>query len=507
MILWLCLCVPVTFFISAAQGAVKQPVLMTVEHRPLKRLPEQCGLKDAADCKRDGISNLYVNPTIWMNAKSFVESIVVASKNTVDLVVFPEYGLTGLGVLPPNKPQAQSEKWLIREDDEVIRLISDAARQNHNYVVVNLPEEVPCEDQTESADCPEEGFFAYNSDYVFDRSGSIIAKYRKTNLYLEPLFDLPPADQGLVTFETDFGIRFGLATCFDIMFQTPFVDLVHKAGVRHIIFPTAWIDNLPFYTSLAVMESRARGLGINLIGANLHFPPSGAIGSGIMGPQGAVAYTYRNSGQYAIGTLNEMGDATKGRVFGSAPPVPDDTQFTIGMNFSGMASEVLDLLSTGSSQVCQGPVCCSLKWALDQTILDDYGVFRLIAHDGRSNIGSGKFCWRYQICSLVRCASRNIDSCDEFTSTRSQSRNSPAFLPRTSLSGSFTTADIYPMAISGTGHLYSGAAVGGPERAKLDFRHETADRKATYSIATGSQIAVTSFGSMTLYGMVYDQDC
>jgi predicted amidohydrolase len=45
-----------------------------------------------------------------------------------------------------------------------------------------------------------------------------------------------------------FGARFGMITCFDIMFQHPAVTLVKQYRVTDIIFPTAWIQELPFLT-------------------------------------------------------------------------------------------------------------------------------------------------------------------------------------------------------------------------------------------------------------------
>jgi len=51
----------------------------------------------------------------------------------------------------------------------------------------------------------------------------LLAVYHKTHLYYEPYFDAGPGDK--VTFEA-FGVQIGLFICFDIMFQTPALDLV-----------------------------------------------------------------------------------------------------------------------------------------------------------------------------------------------------------------------------------------------------------------------------------------
>lgn len=52
----------------------------------------------------------------------------------------------------------------------------------------------------------------------------------------------------LVTFETDFGARFGMLICFDIVYDHPALTLYYKYGIRHFVFSTAWVDELPFHT-------------------------------------------------------------------------------------------------------------------------------------------------------------------------------------------------------------------------------------------------------------------
>jgi predicted amidohydrolase len=55
-----------------------------------------------------------------------------------------------------------------------------------------------------------------------------------------------PTNQTHVSFKTDFGVEFGILTCFDIMFEKPLIDL-HKLGIKDIIFPTAWVDGYPMF--------------------------------------------------------------------------------------------------------------------------------------------------------------------------------------------------------------------------------------------------------------------
>lgn len=59
--------------------------------------------------------------------------------------------------------------------------------------------------------------------------GLLLARYHKYNLYFEAAFDAPPEPE-IVTFDTPFAGKFGLITCFDILFQEPTVMLMEKVG-------------------------------------------------------------------------------------------------------------------------------------------------------------------------------------------------------------------------------------------------------------------------------------
>lgn len=49
------------------------------------------------------------------------------------------------------------------------------------------------------------------------------------------------------TFDTDFGVKFGLMICFDVNLQSPAAELLRQ-NVKNIILPTMWWSELPFYT-------------------------------------------------------------------------------------------------------------------------------------------------------------------------------------------------------------------------------------------------------------------
>lgn len=72
-------------------------------------------------------------------------------------------------------------------------------------------------------------------------------RYRKVHLYMEHQFDTvePPE---IVTFDTDFDVKFGTFICFDILFSVPALNLTRINNVTNIVYSTAWFSEAPFLT-------------------------------------------------------------------------------------------------------------------------------------------------------------------------------------------------------------------------------------------------------------------
>lgn len=75
----------------------------------------------------------------------------------------------------------------------------------------------------------------------------MINRYRKTNLFVESQFNVTSIPE-IVTFDTDFGVKFGTFICFDILFYEPTLQLTRLHQVTDIVFPTAWFSEAPFLT-------------------------------------------------------------------------------------------------------------------------------------------------------------------------------------------------------------------------------------------------------------------
>lgn len=84
----------------------------------------------------------------------------------------------------------------------------------------------------------------YNKHKQFYLFVFINFRYRKFNLFREYGFNHTHPSE-LCTFDTDFGVRFGMFICFDILFEDPAVRLIRESGVKDIIFSTAWFSEIP----------------------------------------------------------------------------------------------------------------------------------------------------------------------------------------------------------------------------------------------------------------------
>lgn len=93
----------------------------------------------------------------------------------------------------------------------------------------------------------------------------------------ENQFNVPKKPE-VVTFDTVFG-RFGIFTCFDILFYDPAVTLVKDFHVDTIVFPTAWMNVLPHLSAIQFHSAWAMGMGVNFLASNIHHPSNRMTGN------------------------------------------------------------------------------------------------------------------------------------------------------------------------------------------------------------------------------------
>lgn len=251
-------------------------------------------------------------------------------------------------------------------------------------------------------------------------------------------------------------------TCFDILFYSPAVEAVVREGIANIAFPTAWMDALPLLASVQFHSAFARGMGVNFLAANIHWPAYRFQGSGIYTPTGMAAF-YHNTSISSEPRLivAEIEILTKPSPEGTPTP-RNDVNSTVSFPSSTVSSEnvtgvrddggeakeiafvsflfhdlfnFVQLTETkGGLRVCHEEVCCSLDYALtNDSQTDDlfaFGAFDgLHTHEGQ---------YYLQICALVRCANQSRQSCG------SPTNQSSTLFQRLAINGSFSTEFLYP---------------------------------------------------------------
>ncbi|XP_068092188.1 biotinidase [Hyperolius riggenbachi] len=410
------------------------------------------------------------------NLDIYEQQVTIAAKHNVQIIVFPEDGIHGfnysrhsiypyLDYLPylrllPWNPCLEVDKY---QDTEVLQRLSCMAMRGSMFVVANIGTKVPCEHL--GPGCPPDGRYQFNTDVVFSDNGTLVAIYFKQNLYFEYGFDTPPEVQHVV-FDTPFA-TFGLFTCFDILFHEPVVTLIEKHGVKHLAYPTAWMNQLPLLSSIQFQRAFATGFNINILAANIHHKTLGMTGSGIFSPARSSYYYEMESeeshliiakvpvdpseelfpGQEAqVSPVNseKLGDSVFQTISQSCDPedrlgncgasaVQDDT-FHAEMMYDNFTFVPVNR-SEGSVHVCSGTLCCYLTYHKHNEFNELYalGVF-----DGL-HIVHGTY--SLQICALVKCGGPDFTMCGQEVTNASTVLNFQIW-------GNFSTNYVFPMIVT-----------------------------------------------------------
>ncbi|NXY14212.1 VNN1 Pantetheinase, partial [Atrichornis clamosus] len=364
--------------------------------------------------------------------------------------------------------------------------LSCMARNNSIYVVANIGDKKPC--GSDDPGCPSDGRYQYNTDVVFDPRGKLVARYHKYNLFMvEAQFNYPKEAE-VVTFETPFG-KFGIFTCFDILFYEPAVVLVSKMQVDTVLFPTAWMNVLPFLTAVEFHSAWAMGMRVNFLAANTHNTTIAMTGSGIYAPAGARAYTYNMETEDGHLLIAEL-DAHP-RLSPASPPAVSWSSYALSVerfskndhDFSGVIFHdqftFTELTEPGGNlTVCQKDLCCHLSYKMAGKRDDE--VYVLGAFDGL-HVVEGQY--YLQICTLLKCQSTDLDTCGQPV------ESAQTTFEMFSLSGTFGTSYVFPEV------LYSGVQLAPGEFQVLSDGRLISKTKPTKPVVT-----------VTLFGRWYEKD-
>lgn len=383
------------------------------------------------------------------NLKDYLRVAHEAAEKGADILVFPEYGL--LALLPKSRQFLKSiaanmqtifiESVLCDSETlisvltsryvDIVSQFSCLAKLLRIFIAFNFCAYEIC-NRTFDKNCPEDGVYLYNTNFVFDKHGKLVAVYRKYHLFEEPYFNQPQM-QDVSVFTTPFG-RFGMFTCFDIMFSSAAL-LVQKYHVDNIIYPTFWIDSYPLYISIDVQSTWAKTFNVNLLAANIHSPSYGALGSGIYsGINGPLIYTYDTSGNNShllIADLTSGLDLSTGVKEGSNVSRSGD-HFMFVTRFDAMNMTRLRNAS-GSLERNHEGLQCQLGYAFEKK--NNTEIYYFGALNGSIRTDNRKHSWSVELCILFMCLD---ESCSSYPSL---ANNAFSYL---SITGTFSNLNVFP---------------------------------------------------------------
>lgn len=315
--------------------------------------------------------------------------------------------------------------------------LSCLARNNSLYLVANYGDAQPC--TPTDPNCPENGQYQYNTNVVYNRKGRLIARYHKMHLYHEAQYQEPAVPERIY-FDTEFG-RFGTFICFDILFYDPAIPLVERLNITDVVFPTAWMDALPFFSGIGYHSAFAPAYNVNVLSANVHRTEFSMQGSGIYTPDGAIKYYYnRNSdeGRLLVGDVPIRKSPYKFRnisfEFGTS-----ELQYLKKYEFRAPVRKNwfnFVTLCPGSDNitVCQKGLCCFLSYEREL----DVGNYAFGAFNGRYKNVS----YNLQMCILLKCASDNKQDCGKKTFHATE------YFKYFNMKGNFSTPYVTPQIIT-----------------------------------------------------------
>lgn len=237
-----------------------------------------------------------------------------AKANSSQIIVFPEYGITGDGVgkgdinrkkvpafLEDDTPMAGPNPTVTLPcGDETttasapaIARASCLAKELEVVLVINLLTKQDCSVGVDG--CPKDGMRVYNTAVAFAEDGHILQLYHKRHPYGDEMAFVDKGEdyyKSGLTFTTSFGVKFGMFICFDILFFTN-----GGPDALEIVYPTDWVNNVLGPIPEPVTAHNAQKLwsklhGKNLLAANYGGFGKSSSGSGIWNKGTALASFY-----------------------------------------------------------------------------------------------------------------------------------------------------------------------------------------------------------------------
>ncbi|MCM0607302.1 MAG: carbon-nitrogen hydrolase family protein [Xanthomonadaceae bacterium] len=204
-----------------------------------------------------------------------IKNIIEDTPTTRNAVfVFPELTLHGFVLENPGR-------YAICSTSIFHKQLSELARSHQCFLIIG-----GIEKNLENSDRP------FNTTWVWNSSGKIIARYRKNNLFTQGSpseKDLYSPGRETVIVDMD-GSRVGLAICFDIRFPELFKLYEGKTDV--VVLPACWVDGPDKENQLRDLsierakQTKATFVTVNRSGKDKNFSYSGT--HYIVNPSGKI---------------------------------------------------------------------------------------------------------------------------------------------------------------------------------------------------------------------------
>ncbi|CAG2163668.1 unnamed protein product [Oppiella nova] len=395
------------------------------------------------------------------------------------------------------------------EDKVKTYRLSCLAKTNNLYIVANYVDRVECDttpdvnncptdglecETTPDVNCPADGHYLFNTAVAFGPDGALVAKYHKMQLFHEYHFNTPPTPE-FIHFDTPFG-RMGLFICFDILFPSPGTDLISKYGVQTMLFPTWWVDELPFKSANQVQQGWAFTNQVNLLAANMLFRQSGSVGSGIY------------SGQNGPMIVSDISEEKAHILIADIPINSENTGATCLANRYNKRIVIDDLVDSSDykpfellilkgsalyrlndqqngAQVCNNGFCCQLDYSVQNELsLKDNSYWLIVANRTGHGLSQLRYPLCEEFCGVFLCED---DSCHSFPTKSNES-----IFNSIKISAKFSTNYVYPSAT--TNHL------------KPISTHKWVHQMEASGVTLSLQDIDEPVLSMGLYGRCYDRD-
>lgn len=337
------------------------------------------------------------------NLKAYEEYLKEAVTGGAQIIVFPEYGLTGPGFPKPEYvipfleeiPNPDSHvnpclDWQPNNPNIITYTTSCLASQYKIVIVLDMADNVTLPNGTRAR---------YNTQVAFDSDGRLLQKYHKTHLYYEPEFDTP-VNQPPKSFKTSFGVTFGMGICFDIIFEEPMMSLV-RAGIKDFVYSTWWVNTPPILSAVTMQQSWSFVNQVNLLasGAGTGWFNSG---SGIYLSGIPIHYIY-NSGtrEKSVLFVSSIPDTSPVQLLQGPPSLPKD------IPVAPLLQTAVVMLNQSEARVVVSVenVTCTLDYSIQISTNQSYA---LVAYDG--------YYWptfRMTSCALYVC-DPGVPSCLRF---------------------------------------------------------------------------------------------